>query len=82
MKKILAGLTVIISVSINAQQVGSTDFVPVNSKKTFSETDAPTVLIDEAHHNFHTMNGRYQPFSKILKSDIIKISQAYYFSVK
>ncbi|NQY35841.1 MAG: DUF4350 domain-containing protein [Alteromonadaceae bacterium] len=59
----------IISISINAQQVGSSDFVPVNSKKTFLESEAPTVLIDEAHHNFHTMDGRYQPFAKILQSD-------------
>ena len=29
----------------------------------------PTVLIDEAHHNFHTMGGRYKPFAQLITSD-------------
>jgi hypothetical protein len=27
------------------------------------------VLLDEAHHNFHTVNGRYSPFVKLLRRD-------------
>jgi hypothetical protein len=29
----------------------------------------PRVLIDEAHHNFHTAAGRYKPFAQIAASD-------------
>ena len=29
----------------------------------------PTVLIDEAHRNFHTASGRYKPFADLLRSD-------------
>jgi len=42
---------------------------------TFSKDTAPNVLIDAAHFNFHTMDNRYQPFSKVLKSDGYSVSQ-------
>jgi hypothetical protein len=29
----------------------------------------PRVAIDQAHHNFHTMEGRYRPFAELLTSD-------------
>jgi hypothetical protein len=29
----------------------------------------PRVLFDEAHHNFHTASGRYEPFAKIMRND-------------
>lgn len=29
----------------------------------------PRVLFDEAHHNFHTVNGRYKPFADLIRSD-------------
>jgi len=29
----------------------------------------PRVVIDQAHHNFHTMEGRYRPFAELLTSD-------------
>jgi hypothetical protein len=29
----------------------------------------PKVLIDEAHHNFHTAAGRYKPFADLLRND-------------
>ena len=29
----------------------------------------PRVVIDEAHHNFHTAGGRYKPFADLLRSD-------------
>lgn len=31
--------------------------------------DGPRVMFDEAHHNFHTTDGRYKPFVDILMSD-------------
>jgi hypothetical protein len=29
----------------------------------------PRVVLDEAHHNFHTMHGRYQPLAQLLERD-------------
>jgi hypothetical protein len=29
----------------------------------------PRVLFDEAHHNFHTASGRYEPFAKLMTND-------------
>jgi hypothetical protein len=32
-------------------------------------TSHPTVLFDEAHHNFHTADGRYKPFADLMGHD-------------
>lgn len=45
------------------------DFLPKNTKRTFFILNSPLVLIDEAHNNFLTKNGRYKPFSQVLMSD-------------
>lgn len=29
----------------------------------------PRVVVDEAHHNFHTMGGRYRPFADLIRND-------------
>src|SRR5215216_7022482 len=31
--------------------------------------DGPRVMFDEAHHNFHTTDGRYKPFVDLLMND-------------
>src|SRR6185437_12967907 len=31
--------------------------------------DGPRVMFDEAHHNFHTTEGRYKPFVDLLLND-------------
>lgn len=33
----------------------------------------PVVVIDQAHHNFHTASGRYKPLAELLKHDGYKI---------
>jgi len=67
--KFISCFIVFISLSINAQQQGDVSFKPKNTIKTFSQNQSPLVLLDEAHHNFHTMDGRYRPFVNILQSD-------------
>jgi hypothetical protein len=67
--KLINCFVVFISFSINAQQLGDTNFKPKNTTRTFSQAESPIVLLDEAHNNFHTMDGRYRPFVNILKSD-------------
>lgn len=51
-----------------AQQVADTTFVPTVAKPAFPY-DHPKILFDEAHHNFHTMDGRYAPFVALLRAD-------------
>ena len=69
MIKLLSSLVIFISLSIHAQQLGDTSFKPKNTMRTFATSQSPVVLLDEAHHNFHTMDGRYRPFVDILESD-------------
>lgn len=49
----------------------ATDFsyVPPVVDPAYSATDAPLVLIDEGHCNFHTADGRYRPFAELLRGD-------------
>ncbi|HSR53228.1 MAG TPA: DUF4350 domain-containing protein [Acidobacteriota bacterium] len=35
----------------------------------YGEGQGPVVLVDAAHHNFHTADGRYQAFADLLRSD-------------
>lgn len=52
-----------------AQQISDTLFKPSVSSPAFREGAGPSVLIDEAHNNFHTMEGRYLPFARLLQND-------------
>jgi len=52
-----------------AQQAGDTTFKPTIENPTFKGDSAPVVFVDEAHNNFHTVNGRYQPFARLLRQD-------------
>jgi hypothetical protein len=36
-------------------------------------TEHPRVLFDEAHHNFHTTDGRYKPFAEVIANDGFKV---------
>lgn len=58
-----------------SRQVLDTAFVPPHlGPPTFAKGSGPLVLIDEAHHNFHTASGRYRPFAKLLESDGFRIA--------
>jgi hypothetical protein len=46
------------------------NFVAAVEQPTFADDrSAPTICIDEAHHNFHTLAGRYAPFAEVLRAD-------------
>jgi hypothetical protein len=55
--------------TVNAQQVADTVFQPTLGTPAFGKGQGPVVLIDEAHHNFHTAEGRYSPFAHLLRRD-------------
>ena len=52
-----------------AQQVPDSLFAPKVGTPAYKEGTGPVVLVDAGHHNFHTMEGRYLPFARILQRD-------------
>lgn len=53
----------------NGPQVADTAFHPAVPHPAFPAGRGPVVLIDEAHANFHTADGRYAPFARLLRRD-------------
>ena len=56
------------AVSAAAQQVSDPDFDTSVARPAYPQ-DGPVVVLDEAHANFHTAAGRYQPFAELLRND-------------
>ena len=61
-----------------AQQVSDTTFNPPIARPAYAEGRGPVVLIDEAHNNFHTADGRYLAFARLLRRDgyVVRSSKA------
>ncbi len=59
-----------------AQQAFDLEYKPVIAAPIAATGRGPVVLIDEAHYNFHTASGRYQPFAELLRRDgfVVKAS--------
>ncbi len=62
-----AGLTA--AASGSAQQVADTAFDTSVARPAFRTGAGPRLLVDEAHHNFHTVGGRYQTFAAVARAD-------------
>lgn len=52
-----------------AQQLGDTTYRPEVERPAYAPGAGPTVAIDEAHHEYHTLEGRYAPFARLLRAD-------------
>ena len=59
----------IFTIPAYAQQVPDTAFMPPIPNPMYKTGEGPVVLIDEAHFNFHTSDGRYKPFAALLRRD-------------
>jgi hypothetical protein len=57
------------SSTATAQQVSDTTFNPRIAQPAYAEGRGPVVVIDEAHENFHTAEGRYLAFARLLRRD-------------
>lgn len=66
---VLAGLVFVSAVPAVTQQVSDTAFTPVINKPEYQAGLGPRVVIDAAHLNFHTAEGGYLPFAKLLRLD-------------
>lgn len=60
---------------LTAQQRANPDFDPSVPELTYAAGDGARVLFDEAHHNFHTADGRYAPFVRLLEADGFRIAR-------
>lgn len=54
---------------VGAQQVADSAFAPGIPRPAYAEGAGPLVLVDEAHTNFHTTDGRYYAFAQTLRRD-------------
>jgi hypothetical protein len=57
-----------------AQQQANPDFDPTVADPAYPPGEGPRVLFDEAHHNFHTADGRYEPFVRLITADGFSVS--------
>jgi hypothetical protein len=68
MKKLFLVISFLAGISF-AQQIGDPDFNPPIFNPAYPPGEGSKIYIDEAHHNFHTMDGRYRPFADLLSRD-------------
>jgi hypothetical protein len=54
---------------VSAQQEADPTYKPPLPRPAYESEKGPRVAIDEAHHNFHTAEGRYKPFAELLRRD-------------
>lgn len=59
---------IFLSVPVVAQQSPDLEFNTSVENPAYKR-DGPRVMFDEAHHNFHTSDGRYKPFADLLSND-------------
>ena len=78
MVKTLALILLLATVTF-AQQQPDPEFNTTIENPAYKK-DGPRVAFDEAHHNFHTAEGRYKPFVDLLMSDgyrVVRNRQAF-----
>ncbi|MCC6843455.1 MAG: DUF4350 domain-containing protein [Saprospiraceae bacterium] len=68
-KKWLLLCMLIIPMVIVAQQIADTAYHPPLPHPEYAPGLGSVVFIDEAHHNFHTKEGRFKPFANLLARD-------------
>ena len=70
MKKNFLPILLLFHLSIlNAQQRADDSFTVVVENPVYKNNQGPVIMIDEGHHNFHTLDGRYKPFAELLAAD-------------
>jgi hypothetical protein len=69
MKLFAATFTLALLISpVFAQQVADVEFNTSVENPAYKR-EGPRVMFDEAHHNFHTTDGRYKPFVDLVSND-------------
>jgi hypothetical protein len=71
---LVIALFILIGIS-SAQQIPDTTWQPVINSPEYATGLGSVVFIDEGHHNFHTKNNRYKPFSNLLEKDGYRVRE-------
>ena len=68
--------TLLLCGSAGAQQVADTSYNPPIANPAYPQGEGPLVIIDQAHFNYHTAEGRYFPFAELLRRDgyVVRVS--------
>src|SRR5665647_2081337 len=66
---LIACLSLTVAANLNWQQVSDTSYNPAIRNPAYASGRGPVVYIDEGHNNFHTKEGRYLPFARLLERD-------------
>lgn len=53
----------------DVKQKADDSFLSIINRPAYDPDGGPVIFIDEAHHNFHTIDGRYKPFADLLGKD-------------
>ena len=61
-------LVILLAPVVIAQQSPDLEFDTSVARPAYKD-DGPRIMFDEAHHNFHTSDGRYKPFVELLSND-------------
>ena len=69
---IICSLLLLTCVNALAQQSPDAEFNTSVARPAY-KNEGPRVMFDEAHHNFHTADGRYKPFVDLLLNDGYRI---------
>ncbi len=62
-------LNVLIQPVVFAEQLGDPNFDPTVNNPAYAEGAGLKVLVDAAHYNWHTIDGRFQAFAKLVQKD-------------
>jgi hypothetical protein len=65
----LIAMAVVAAPARAQQQMVDPDFRPTVDRPAWAEGQGPVVVIDEAHRNFHRVEGQYAPFAALLRAD-------------
>ncbi len=71
---LLASLPTITLPITSAQQVADVGYHPPVLQPAYQIGAGPRVVVDDAHHNYHTADGRYRPFAELLRRDGYRVS--------
>lgn len=70
-KRWTAGL--LLFLPLFGQQSADLSYQPTIERPAYPAGKGPRVVVDQAHHNFHTAEGRYQPFAALLRRDGFRV---------
>lgn len=70
----LLGLVVLLPTLVAGQQLPDRDFNPPITAPTAAEGAGPRLCLDEAHHNFHTLDNRFFAFGQLARRDGYRVT--------